>query len=79
LVEIWKTIPVCLCKRLCGSFSNKINLVKDHQGRRLDREILKKMKSKHKKLRYRWDSLMADDDKIERIAYNEKIIQKLIK
>jgi transposase len=79
LFDIWNTIPVSLCKRLCGSFVKKIQLVKKYEGRRLDKELLRKLRRKHRRIKHRWEPYMAPDSNIERIAYNEVIIKKLIK
>jgi len=79
LIEIWNAIPVSVCKRLVKNFVKKIKLVKKFGGRKLDRELVRSLQEKEKK-RHHWVyNGDGSDSIIERIAYNDIIIRKLIK
>ena len=53
LIRIWESIPVSLCQKLCGSFNKRLQLCKKYNGRRLDRELLRKLE-KSEKTDHRW-------------------------
>jgi hypothetical protein len=79
LIRIWESIPNSLRKKLCGSFNKRLQLCKQYNGRRLDRELLKKLK-KTEKVEHKWFPHFYDEEfEPERIIYNDVIIEKLKK
>ena len=77
LIRIWESIPATLCQKLCDSFKKRLELCKKFNGRRLDRELLKKLR-KSEKVNHIWFPAYYDEEfDPERIIYNDKIVHKL--
>ena len=68
---VWNRIPKTICKNLINSFDEKINLL-DKNGERVN-----KRKHKSKKSNYIWKNKWNENDQIERIVYNNKILEEM--
>ena len=73
LQYIWNRIPKTICKNLVKSFDEKINLL----GK--DGERVNKREQKSKKANYSWKNNWNKTDQIERIVYNEKVLENMKK
>ena len=73
LQYIWNRIPKTICKNLVKSFDEKINLL----GK--DGERVNKREHKSKKSNYSWKNNWNKTDQIERIVYNEKVLENMKK
>ena len=69
LQYIWNRIPKLICRHLIDSFDKKIQLIKDNGERANKRYHLEKRKSD-----FSWKNRWNDNDCIERIVYNQKIL-----
>ena len=66
---IWNRIPKTICRNLLNSFDEKIGLFSK------DGERVNKRKHKSIKYNYSWKNNWNNNDNIERIMYNNKILE----
>ena len=68
---LWNRVPKSLCKNLINSFDKKMELIKE-KGERAN-----KRSHSSKKSNYSWKNSWNDNDKLERIIYNKKILEDI--
>ena len=68
---VWNRIPKTICRNLVNSFDEKIELL----GK--DGERVNKRKHRGTKSNYIWKNKWNQNDKIERIVYNDKILENM--
>ena len=68
---IWNRIPKTICRNLVNSFDIKIGLL-DEDGERVN-----KRKHKGSKSHYSWKNNWNNNDFIERIVYNNNVLEKI--
>ena len=69
---IWNIIPKLVCRHLIDSFDKKIDLIKEN-GERAN----KRFHREKGKTDFTWKNRWNNNDKIERIVYNQKILSKM--
>ena len=72
--KIWNSIPSSICARIINHIKERWELCIKHKGRRLDKELLKKITPNKKVIR--WNVKNACIEGI-RISYNDKFLLKL--
>ena len=76
LVYIWNRIPKKLCKNLVAAFDKKIEKIKNNGERANKRDGEDREK---KKVSWEWKNNWNDNDNVERIIYNEVVLEKMQK
>ena len=74
LQYIWNRIPKLICRHLIDSFDKKIQLIKDNGERANKRFHREKRKSD-----FSWKNKWNENDGIERIVYNQNILNNMKK
>ena len=69
LQSIWNRIPKTICRNLINSFDEKIGILNK------DGERVNKRKYKSIKYNYSWKNNWNNNDNIERIVYNNKVLE----
>ena len=46
ILDVWIKFPISLCEKLCSKFNDKIKYIIDNDGKRINKEILDKIKKK---------------------------------
>ena len=74
LQKIWNSISGKLCEKIINHMEKRWELCIQHRGRRLDKELLRKITSNNKKMK-----IKLSKEKINgiRISYNDKFLLKL--
>ena len=68
---LWNRVPKSLCKNLINSFDKKMELIKE-KGERANKRSHSSEKSN-----YSWKNSWNNNDKLERIIYNKKILEDM--
>ena len=58
--KVWEYIPVSICKIIFAHFKERWKLCIIHKGRRLDKELLRKIPSTHKNIRWKVKNSSVD-------------------
>ena len=72
--KVWESIPVAICKNIFEHFKERWKLCIIHKGRRLDKELLRKIPSTHKKIRWKIKNSSVGG---VRVSYNDKFVERL--
>ena len=84
ILDIWSKFPISLCEKLCNQFNDKIKYVKEINGKRINNDLLKKIKKEKKEKNEfyipnnndnEWISVKRDNN--YRIVYNDKIVKTI--
>ena len=86
ILDIWTKFPTSLCERLCNSFKDRIKYVKEFNGKRINKELLEKIKKERKEHNENFIPSNEDNewisvkrDKNYRIVFNDKIVDTIKK
>ena len=72
--NIWESIPVTICQNSIDNMKERWKLCLLHKGKRLDKELLRKIKSTHKNTN--WKIKKSSIAGI-RVSYNDKFVMRL--
>ena len=72
--RIWNAINPNICEKIINHMKKRWELCILHKGRRLDKELLKKISSENKGMKLRLSKLKINGI---RISYNDKFLLKL--
>ena len=74
--NIWDSIPIGICERIIEHTKKRWDLCIKHRGRRLDRELLKKIDSNNDSIKWKVKNSLINGI---RVSYNDKFVLKLKK
>ena len=81
ILDIWIKFPVELCEKLCKQFDEKIKLIKEFNGARINKEMLLKKekddKNEHQKDSAEKDWISVKRENKYRIVFNDKIVKNI--
>ena len=72
--KVWEFIPVSICKNIFDHFRERWKLCIIYKGRRLDKELLRKIQSTHKNIRWK---VKNSSFSWVRVSYNDKFVERL--
>jgi len=85
ILDIWIKFPTSLCKKLCMQFDEKIKLIREFKGARINKEMMINVEKKNKKekkdegkdlnLENEWISVKRE--KKYRVVFNDKIVKTI--
>ena len=84
ILDVWIKFPTSLCEKLCKKFDEKIKLIQEYKGARINREMLMKTEKSNKNEDEKdagdnndWTSVKRDNK--FRIVFNDKIVKTIRK
>ena len=81
ILDIWIKFPTSLCEKLCKKFDEKIKLIEEYNGARINKEMLIKTEKRNKNGDEKdpdnndWTSIKRDNK--FRIVFNDKIVKTI--
>ena len=72
--KIWESIPAEICKNIINHFKERWKLCAIHKGRRLDKELLAKIPSTHRDIKWKVKNCSIEG---VRVSYNDKFVERL--
>ena len=84
ILDIWSKFPISICEKLIEQFNEKIKHVNEMGGKRINKELMDKIKADKKKNNDLFKPINNDEEWISvkrdnnyRIVYNDKIVKKI--
>ena len=72
IIKIWESIPAEICKNIINHFKERWKLCAIHKGRRLNKELLAKIPSTHRDIKWKVKNYSITG---VRVSYNDKFVE----
>ena len=72
--NIWESIPVTICQNIIDNMKERWKLCLMHKGRRLDKELLRKIRPNRKYINW---TVKKSSIAGKRVSYNDKFVMRL--